>query len=57
MDIDSRLKLSYYKEIATLNKDHNIYIVQHIESKKIYVKKILYHYNVDIFYQLMKNPL
>ena len=41
MNIASKLELSYYKDIATINKDHKVNIVQNITNNKIYVKKII----------------
>ncbi len=54
---DSQLPISYYKEIATLNKDHGIFIVQHLETKKIYVKKYLQTFNADVYEQLFRHPV
>lgn len=54
MDLNQKLKMSYYKTIAILNEPHNIYLVQHQETRKIYVKKILDVYNISV-YQLLKN--
>ena len=48
MDYSLQLALSYYKTIATLNKPHNIFLVQHQDNDKIYVKKIIDIYNIDI---------
>ena len=41
MDLSERLAISYYKEIADINESHKVYLVQHQETKKIYVKKVL----------------
>ena len=41
MDIEKRLQMSFYKTIATINEEHKVYIVQNINDKHIYVKKIL----------------
>lgn len=57
MNYNSRLELSFYKEIATLNEDHQIYLVQHIETHKVFVKKILSVYNISIYQQLLDNPV
>ena len=54
---DSILPISYYKEIATLNEEHHIYIVQHVETKKVFLKKDMFVYNIDVFEQLFKNPI
>lgn len=57
MDYSKRLAISYYKEIATLNEAHKIYLVQHQVTKKIYVKKVLEVYNKDIFQFLSHNHI
>ncbi len=54
---DNPLPISFYKEIAILNEDHKVYIVQHIETKKIYVKKCLSIYNREVYVQLYKYPV
>ena len=54
---DSILPVSYYKEIATINEDHKVYIVQHVETCKIYVKKVLTVYNTAVFEQLFRHPV
>ena len=41
MDLESQLQLSYYREIALLNENHRVWLVQHTETQKIYVKKAL----------------
>lgn len=57
MNLEDRLSLSYYHEIAVLNKEHHISVVQHRETKKIYVKKILTVYNGEIYRRLQKLDL
>ena len=52
MNIEERLKLSYYKEIAEINAEHGICLVQHVETGKIYVKKELRIYNKSIYEEL-----
>lgn len=54
---DSSLPISFYKEIATLSEEHQIYIVQHIETKKVYLKKTLKVYNLAVYEQLFKFPV
>ena len=41
MRLDEECRLSFYQQIASLNEDHGVYLVQNISDKKIYVKKIL----------------
>ena len=48
MDFRNQLSLSYYQNIATLNEAHQVYLVKHRETGKIYVKKILTRYNLSI---------
>lgn len=57
MDYSKRLAVSYYKTIAVLNESHKIYLVQHQETHKIYVKKILDIYNKQVYQQLFLNPV
>lgn len=51
------LTISYYKTIAVINEPHNIYLVQHQDTKKIYVKKILDVYNSQIYQYLYQNKM
>ena len=55
MDYSQSLAMSYYKTIATLNEQHNIFLVQHQETNKIYVKKVLDVYNIIIYQYLRQN--
>ena len=57
MSLESRAELSFYKEIAIINELHKIYAVQHISTKKIYVKKILDVYNESVFSVLKVHPI
>ncbi len=49
MDYSHRLAISYYKNIAVINEPHQVYLAQHTQTGKIYVKKILDVYNASIF--------
>ena len=57
MDYSNRLNISYYKTIAVINETHNVFLVQHQETKKIYVKKILDVYNSQIYDFLWHNKI
>lgn len=57
MDYAGRLEDSYYNTIATINSAHKIYLVQHRESGKIYIRKILDIYNPDIYKYLLEHPI
>ncbi len=57
MDYAGRLEISYYHTIATINSTHKIYLVQHRETGKIYIKKILDVYNPHIYKYLMEHHI
>lgn len=57
MDYAGRLEISYYHTIATINDAHKIYLVQHRETGKIFIKKILDVYNPDIYKYLMEHHI
>ena len=54
---DSKLPVSFYSKIAALNKEHGIYIVQHRETGKIYVKKLMSSYDLAVYEELFKRQL
>lgn len=57
MDYTKRLSISFYKNIAVLNEAHKIYLVQHQESHKIFVKKILDVYSKQVYQALLDTPV
>lgn len=57
MDYEKRLENSYYNTIATINGAHKIYLVQHRESGKIYIRKILDVYNLNIYEYLLEHHI
>ncbi|MCM1089232.1 MAG: serine/threonine protein kinase [Muribaculum sp.] len=57
MDYERRLENSYYNTIATINSAHKIYLVQHRESGKIYIRKILDVYNPNIYEYLLEHQI
>lgn len=57
MDYSQRLSISYYKTIAALNEEHQVFLVQHLQTQKIYVKKVMDFYNKNIYLQLMNSPI
>ena len=54
---DSKLPISYYKEIGILSSAHGLYIVQNIETGKVYLKKQMSVYNMNVYEQLFKHPI
>lgn len=56
MTFDEEYRLSYYKKIAEIGSHKNVYLVQHTESKKIYVRKEHKVYNKAVYDYLKKYP-
>ncbi len=57
MDFSQRLSISYYKTVATINESHKIFLVQHQETGKFFVKKLLDVYSIDVYKYLRENPI
>ena len=57
MTIEQELRLSYYQQVADINADHSIYLVQDVRTKKFFVKKLLTVYNADIYRYLLDHPI
>ena len=38
MKVEEELRLSFYKEIASVNERHGVKLVQHVDTGKVYVK-------------------
>lgn len=57
MNLTSRLQLSYYEEIASLSKEHHIHIVQHRQTKQIFVKKQVQIYDLAVYEYLKASPI
>lgn len=51
--LNERLRNSYYKLVADIRADHGIYLVQHVNTGKIYIKKVLKIYNRSIYEHLL----
>ena len=54
MRVEDELRLSFYKEIASLNEHHGVKLVQHTETGIVFVKKTLTHYDPEIFLRLQR---
>lgn len=52
MELQNEYTLSFYKEISAICKDKNVFLVKHVETGKIYVKKILSVYNASVYLRL-----
>ena len=54
MNLQDEVRLSFYKEIADIDKRHNVVLVQHADTGKVYVKKTLIRYDISVF-EYIKN--
>ena len=54
MTLEETCELSYYREIAVLNREHGVTLVQHMESGRIFVKKVLVTYDAEVFRYLQR---
>lgn len=57
MTIDDELTLSYFEEVGVLDREHSVFLVRHIQSKRLCVKKELTVYNAEVYYYLMEHPV
>ncbi len=57
MDVLRHQLFSSYQTIAVINDAHKIYLVQHQETGKIFVKKILDVYNAEVYAFLKEHPI
>ena len=57
MDIQNELKLSYYAEIGALNEEHKVLLVQHKETKQVFVKKTMMLYNQSVYEYLNEHHI
>ena len=49
--------LSVYRTIASLDSQHSVFLVQHVYSNKIYVKKELSVYSRQVYDYIKQNPI
>ena len=57
MTLEQELRLSYYMEIAGIDTEHGVSLVQDVRSKDFFVKKELTVYNADIYRYLQQHPI
>ena len=57
MTIEQELELSYYQQVADIDPEHSVYLVQDSRNKQFYVKKRLTVYNADIYRYLQTHPI
>lgn len=57
MTIEQELRLSYYRQVAAIQEDRGVFLVQDVRSGKFFVKKQLTVYNLDIYRFLQSHPM
>jgi len=57
MTLEEQCNLSYFIPIATINEDHKVFLVQHAINNRIYVKKTLQYYNLQMMQSIQENPI
>lgn len=57
MTTEEELALSYYKEIGMLNAEHGVALVQHTQSKRLFIRKTLTVYNAEVYRYLKRHPV
>lgn len=49
MTLEEQCRLSYYKKIADIGAHKNVYLVQHVETNRIFIKKEQKIYNREVY--------
>ena len=57
MTLNEECALSFYRTVAVLNKAHRVELVQNIQTGKIFVKKQLDAYNINVYAYLKTHPV
>ncbi len=57
MTPEQRSILSEYRQLTSLNAEHGVYLMQHVETGELYVQKTLVNYQADIFAGLKAEPV
>ena len=57
MTLQEKCELSYYVSIAPINEEHGIWLVQHVETKRFFVKKTTRFYNISVLTYLKEHPV
>lgn len=57
MTLEQELRLSYYREVAEINAEHGVHLVQDVRSKKFFVRKRLTVFNGAVYRYLREHPI
>ncbi|MCR5126932.1 MAG: serine/threonine protein kinase [Lachnospiraceae bacterium] len=57
MTLQDECRLSFYEDAWMLSKEHNVCLVRHIETGRLYVRKVLSAYNLQVYSYLKEHPI
>ncbi len=57
MNLKEQCDYSYYVPVAPINEEHGVWLVQHAETGKFYVRKTTRFYNAAVFQYLKESPV
>lgn len=57
MTLEQEYTLSFYREVTELNHTHHVSLVQHTETRQLFVKKVLTYYHPDVLSRLRSHPV
>ena len=57
MTLDEELKLSYYRRMSPLSAAHEVWLVRHTETGRVFVQKRLTNYSAEVFRGLIAHPV
>ena len=58
MNLNEQCAYSYYVPVAPISEEHSVWLVQHAQTGKFYVRKtIQYYFNVAVFRYLKAHPV
>ena len=57
MTIEQELALSYYQQVAAIDREHRVFLVQDVRTGKFFTKKELTVYNAEIYQYLHAHPI
>ena len=49
MTLQDECRLSFYEDAWMLSEEHNVCLVRHIETGRLYVRKVLSAYNLQVY--------
>ena len=57
MTLQDECRLSFYEDAWMLSEEHNVCLIRHIETGRLYVRKVLSAYNLQVYSYLKEHPI